>query len=360
MTKSKLFFATLLALLFYVSPVSASDCGEKQDPCGKRTGWSKFETVRLRLHQAGMSVPVNWLMQSSRKNNDLQVDIEYADPKQPQRGTIMMVEGMTFVSKGIILTKGREIDQLDWPLLSILVTQKALGRALPDGPEKITGNRQIKFDDKKTGIQFATPSAEGFIPPPWSLIGLVEKNADGSVDFDLKLTWTQNEGKQIKRPTAFTLTGQFKHSNDFAIDSNMSLEGLDVFGVGAIVEKTASGTRIDYGAKPTQGKPRTVADIRKAIAAENYPGEADLSVNFAGFWKGSCSDGFGLRIKPVDIPGMYTVTFCGPGGCGDEGNERKTFIKGDKRYNVISATELQVGQEGSRSTYKKCSNNMLP
>jgi hypothetical protein len=57
---------------------------------------------------------------------------------------------------------------------------------------------------------------------------------------------------------------------------------------------------------------------------------------------------------------MYTVTFCGPGGCGDEQNERKTYIKGDKHCNVVSATELQVCPADNRSTYKKYSDEMFP
>jgi hypothetical protein len=57
---------------------------------------------------------------------------------------------------------------------------------------------------------------------------------------------------------------------------------------------------------------------------------------------------------------MYTVTFCGPGGCGNDDEERKTFITGDKHYKVLSDGELQVGPNGRASTYKKCSAGMLP
>ena len=105
---------------------------------------------------------------------------------------------------------------------------------------------------------------------------------------------------------------------------------------------------------------KTIADIRAAIAVENSPGEVDPSINFAGFWKTNCSDTFGFRIKPVYRPHMYTVIFCGPGGCGDESNEKKTFIRGDKLYNIISPTEIQFGSGKNSTTYKKCSDKMLP
>jgi len=350
----------LVVLVLSSGITHGKDCGDKADPCGKPTEWSEFETVRLRMTQEGMATPVNWFMQTSRANNDLKVEVDFPDPKAPQRGIIMMVEGATLVSKGIGFVPGREIDALDWPILSIILAGKVLGRALPDGPGGIVGKRQVTHEDKKTGIQFATPSAQGFIPPPWSVAGNVVANSDGSRDFDLVLKWTSEDASKQKRVMSMSLAGQFKHKSDFRIDSNMSLDGWSVFGVGPIVEKTEGGTRYDYGAKPNKGAPKTIADIRMALAIENSPGEPDLTVNFAGFWKEKCTDSYGLRIKPVNKPGMYTVTFCGPGGCGDEQNERETYIKGDKRYSVVSATILQVGSSENRSTYKKCSDKMLP
>lgn len=347
-------------LVLVCCPMMAKDCGGKADPCGQLTGWNEFETVRLRMKQSGVDTPAQWVMQTSRANNDLQVEIDFPDPKAPQKGTIIMVEGLTLVSKGIGFVAGREIDALDWPMLSIILTGKVLSRALPAGPGALSGPRTVAHEDKKVGIQFATPSAQGFIPPPWSVNGTVIGSADGSREFDLVLSWVDEAQDRVKRPMTMNLAGRLIHNSDFRIDSNMSLVGWNVFGVGPIIEKTENGTRIDYGAKPMKTIPKTIADIRTALAIENSPGEPDASLNLAGFWKEKCTEKFGLRIKTVDRPHMYTVTFCGPGGCGDEANERKTFINGDKRYSIVSATELQVGRGENWTNYKKCSDKMLP
>jgi hypothetical protein len=156
------------------------------------------------------------------------------------------------------------------------------------------------------------------------------------------------------------LGGNLKHQSDFRLDDSTPLAGWNVFGVGPIVEHTETGTRFDYGAKPVAQQPRTIADVRRQLEIQDSPGQPDLTLNFAGFWKGKCSDDFGLRIKPVDKPGMYTVTFCGPGGCGAQQEEPATFITGDRHYGVVSPVELEVGLEGGRSIYKKCSDKMLP
>ena len=129
---------SLLVLLVALSSfglVNAKDCDVKMDPCGKATEWNEFETVRLRMKQEGMPEAASWYMQSSRKNNDLQLDVDVPDPHSPQKGTIMMVEGAVLVSKGIELLPGREIDALDEPVLSVILTGKVLSRALPGGPK---------------------------------------------------------------------------------------------------------------------------------------------------------------------------------------------------------------------------------
>jgi len=337
---------------------AGEECAGKSDPCGKRTEWNEFEAVRLRMTQLDSPGVMSSYLQTSRRNNDLRVDIDITGAQPAQHGTIMMVGGRVFASRGMTLEKGAEIDALDGPVLYTILTTKVLGRALPAGPGRTLGPQNFAHRDEKTGIQFATPSAEGFIPPPWSATGTVTPKADGSVDFDFELKWSAVDESKTSHPMGARLSGSLKHDKTFRLDDDMSLKGWTVLGVGPITETTSSETRFDYGTKPATGNPSTIGEIRQQLAAEDFPGKPDLSFNFAGFWKEKCSDGFGLRIKPVDQPGMYTATFCGPGGCGDEQEERKTFITGDKHYKVLSATELQVGQDPS--TYKKCSDRMLP
>ena len=36
--------------------------------------------------------------------------------------------------------------------------------------------------------------------------------------------------------------------------------------------------------------------------------------DFTGFWKGRCSDAFGVQIKK-QTENLFSVSFCGPGGC---------------------------------------------
>jgi hypothetical protein len=84
-------------------------------------------------------------------------------------------------------------------------------------------------------------------------------------------------------------------------------------------------------------------------------GETD----YTGFWKGRCSDSFGVQIKPAENQ-RYSVSFCGPGGCFRSGEWRpNTRIDGDPEYKVISSKELGIKRTDTDDyfMYVKCSSD---
>src|SRR5579864_857421 len=96
---------------------AGEECAGKSDPCGKRTEWNEFEAVRLRMTQLDSPGVMSSYLQTSRRNNDLRVDIDITGAQPAQHGTIMMVGGRVFASRGMTLEKGAEIDALDGPVL---------------------------------------------------------------------------------------------------------------------------------------------------------------------------------------------------------------------------------------------------
>ena len=140
----------------------------------------------------------------------------------------------------------------------------------------------------------------------------------------------------------------------------MPLKGWTVFGVGPQVRTEADATVYDYGAAPAKAAYMTVADIRKKLAADDYPGELDRSKNFTGFWKNNCEDAFGLQIMPIAKEGKYSITFCGPGGCGNPNEGRSTFITKDPNYQVISENQIKTRGANGWDTYYKCTKDTHP
>jgi len=77
---------------------------------------------------------------------------------------------------------------------------------------------------------------------------------------------------------------------------------------------------------------------------------------FTGFWKGQCTDAFGLQIKPVDER-LWSVSFCGVGGCFGPGQwAPNTTITGDPSYKIIDQQTIEF--KGKR--YTKCSSDPNP
>lgn len=95
----------------------------------------------------------------------------------------------------------------------------------------------------------------------------------------------------------------------------------------------------------SQTDPEWAAE-RAAITFPSHP--------YAGFWKEpGCADDFGLAISPAG-PGMYSVSFCGPGGCFWPGTYRPdTSLVGDPNYRILDndtiETRLIDGQTFSKS-----------
>lgn len=101
-----------------------------------------------------------------------------------------------------------------------------------------------------------------------------------------------------------------------------------------------------YGLSPTHD-PERIAE-KSAIPSETHP--------LAGFWKSSPTDNFGLAIAPAE-GNLYSVSFCGPGGCFKPGTYRSdTPLVGDEDYQVISTDTLLVRSQDGWSTYSRAPN----
>lgn len=118
------------------------------------------------------------------------------------------------------------------------------------------------------------------------------------------------------------------------------------------IQVVAVGTTAFYfigaksGINPTHDPERTAE--RTAIPSETHP--------MAGFWKDSPTDNFGLAIAPAEGH-LYSVSFCGPGGCFKPGTYRaNTPLVGDDKYEVVSTDTLRVRGQDGWATYRRAPN----
>lgn len=293
---------------------------------------------------------------------DLRLDAEVSNDGRKRSGSILLIDGQVMAIKGNIAVPGYEIDALDGAVLSQRLALILLGAALPQGPDGIRGTRRVIHSDAKVGIQFATASAQGFIAPPWRVTGTVKIVKPKEVEYVLALTsGTKSRSSARGNYFAANFSGTLVRKADVALDDSMDLGGWNVLGLDMVEKKAGDSTIIDYAATSEPNAYRTVLDIRKKIAADRDPGTYDPTRDLTGFWKAKCEDSFGLSIEHYRSDGLYSIVFCGPGGCGAVEDGRKTYITGDKHFEIIGDDELvEIGKDGSRDRIRRCTKNPHP
>src|SRR5271169_2942771 len=98
----------------------------------------------------------------------------------------------------------------------------------------------------------------------------------------------------------------------------------------------------------------TLACINRTESVQSAPPD------FTGFWKGRCSDAFGVQIKK-QTGNLFSVSFCGPGGCAEPGTWMpNTPILGDPKYQLIKPVTLQILHGDGWQTWTKCTTNTNP
>lgn len=339
-----------------MSAVLSAQVESCKNPCRDPLGWSSFNVFQLTLTRPDQPGSSTWKGRFDADSNDIQIDVDITDGRNSKSGKIMVVGGRFMAVRGPITEPGYEIDSLDAPVLYYQLLTRLLAAALPNGAEGIRGKLGIDFKDKETGIQFATPSAQGLIQAPWEVTGEVFVVESDMVDYKLTLTSEKSDGSTAE----LSFDGRLSKTSAAKINDATSIAGWKVFGLGIQTRDHEQGKTHDYGAGRENVPYKTVAEMRNKIADADYPGKLDQSRDFTGFWKTSCDNAFGLSIAHYGTDGKYTVTFCGPGGCGDPAEERKTFINKDPEYEVISDTELRIGNSEHRETYHKCTTETHP
>ena len=103
------------------------------------------------------------------------------------------------------------------------------------------------------------------------------------------------------------------------------------------------------GCSQSQGEHIAANQPPSPAPTENHP--------YSGFWAddGHFDEGFGLVIAPAGA-GMYSVSFCGPGGCFEPGTYRpNTPIVGDSGYQLTDPDTIGVSVSGGGyQRYERC------
>ena len=352
--------SVLVGVLFTSLSIFAAQQTPCDEACGKPTPWDNFNVFAIKVAAPGQQGYQFLNGRFDNDSSDAQIDIENSDGRSTKKGKILLIGGRFIAIQGPISEEGYEIDALDGAVLQLRMVVGVLGEVLPSGPAGITVQRIVDFRNEKTGLHFATPSAEGGIAAPWSVKGSVKATDHDSFAFDLVVTSATRRNAVDSGQFTESLVGTLSKATNAKIDDSMALDGWKVLALGIQTRKQDGGTVYDYGAGSPATGYKTITDIREKIVSDDYPGELDPAKDFTGFWKEDCEQAFGLQIMHHGSDGRYTVVFCGPGGCGDSEEATKTFINKDPQYEIVSEEEIKTRAGDGWDTYHRCTKDPHP
>lgn len=103
--------------------------------------------------------------------------------------------------------------------------------------------------------------------------------------------------------------------------------------------------------------PVVSSETSYTIAAKLVPSKTHP---LTGFWRSACDDNFGLAIRPAG-PGVYSISFCGPGGCFEPGTYRPdSAIAGDPSYRILDDDTIELSTTKGFQAVHRCRNRPLP
>lgn len=374
-----------LPAILYVGALLAG-CASQGDPeenCIRTAATGEQpETAREWIHPTHSSLELSgqdgeiiasWTYDVA-SNNDVVIAAEQFFNNKSEVGEVMLIGGLAIAVRGLTLTPPWQIQVLDVPLTSLMHVETMLARAFPGGPQTVQGTRCLRIEERVEPLSVTTPSAEAHFQPPWSIDGSVSRNSDDVIFFDLIF-------RDVKLGKSARFVGSWTSAAGRPeIPDETSLVGWNVLRLGPREAEYEDGAIFDFGASPVDEGFKTVGELRATLSTESdaaaiprttptrppveTSGLTSLTVEsrliadeahpLVGFWRENCGNDFGLAVDRT-VEGLYSVSFCGPGGCSEPGTYRaNTNIVDDPMYRIIGDERIMVWGGDGFTEYRRC------
>jgi len=235
---------------------------------GEPSGWSRGNRVVLNVADSAGNPSPSYTYFCSR-SGDIRIEIQDPAKKPGSSGELLLVSGRFLASRGIVLAKGYEIDQLDAAILSWQLVGLLLDRGAPGDPEKIGKPVGIQVVERREALTVSTTSGEQTFPPPWTVTGRAYPVGAGRIFFEISFrSKTMPIPGGSPDPTVMRYSGTWERvSPPPEILDSARLDGWTLYSLGPYRRSTSRGPFVDYGATPVTQRYSTVGDLRRAASA---------------------------------------------------------------------------------------------
>jgi hypothetical protein len=233
--------------------------------CDRNTPWKKLTQVSLIASEPDSPALEIYRAEFDPARGDVAINVDLRRADGDVRGTVAMVGGRVLLTRGLAVETGRELEAFDLPMLNIQLAQILLGRALPEGPDTLRGERRIEHQGK-VPIDYGTAGARGRIEAPWKVTGRVARVQTGAIHYDLLLEAPLKDTRKKGEKLRMQLQGELAMLGRAVFPDDAKLDGWTAYIVGPRAEKRGDRTVMVFGATPERaGRFATVADVREYI-----------------------------------------------------------------------------------------------
>ncbi|HYL94127.1 MAG TPA: hypothetical protein VEW69_13330 [Alphaproteobacteria bacterium] len=247
----------------------------------QQCGWYKGNHITLSAKSQGKDGETIDTFEIYDDKNILIAETEHLSGTETKH-QILLVDGYWMLARNANLPQDAEIDYLDAPIMFLKLGLELLCQAAPGPPEEIIQRVELNPKaEKKHAIEVKSGAASMDIKTPWTLRGKIEPADQGRITFELSVNFKYVEpeeyiivgGMRVKvdqknakaRREEILLSGTWQHDAAAPLlGDDLSLENWQIFSIGLIKRQSGGMTTIDYGARPSNVRAKTIGELRKS------------------------------------------------------------------------------------------------
>lgn len=227
--------------------------------------WSRAGHVMLELADAAADVRARWQFDRA-DNGDHRILREEQRAGAQLAGAVLVVcDTYALLLRGLEPARGRELAELDGPLVHLQLVLRLLARAAPAGPAAVSAAREFELAEAATPIRAGRGArARRDFNAPWQARGRLAPAAGGGVDFEIAF---EHAGEEAAAPrVALRLAGLWREDSAVRrFDDATDLGGWRVFRLDPVVISSGGNDRIERVALPRPAGYATLGLLRRDI-----------------------------------------------------------------------------------------------
>ncbi len=236
------------------------------------TEWYRAGHVMLRVTDAAQGFGATWQFDRADNGDNRIVRDERRGEAVTSGSVLSVCDDRALLMTGLTPGRGREMREIDEPVLVLQLVLRLLARAAPEGPAALGADKLVEITEKAAPIRVRKGlEARREFNAPWQARGRLKREAGGAVAFDLVFT---HAGDNANDPRAeLALAGVWRQNSGVASFADaMPVADWQVYRVNAVAITTGGSTQIESMSTTRPLRYATLGHLRRHI-------ERDWSMN---------------------------------------------------------------------------------